>query len=74
MFKESENVSAPTASEIFEKKIIICTTCEIHLNPSRVHSVFHDTDSISYLGPQIWSKVPLEMKKLTTINVFKKGS
>ena len=46
-------------------------------NPSefallKVHSFFFICiESISYLGPQIWNMVPLEMKKFTTTNAFK---
>ena len=38
----------------------------------KVHSVFHSKQSISYLGPQIWDMIPVEMKNLKTISAFKK--
>ena len=38
----------------------------------KVQSVFHDKESISYLGPQIWDMIPVEMKNLKTISVFKR--
>ena len=37
-----------------------------------VRSVFHETESISYLGPKIWHIVPLELKELTSVAAFKK--
>ena len=38
----------------------------------KIHSVFQGKESISYLGPQIWDMIPVEMKNLTTISVFKR--
>ena len=38
-----------------------------------VKSVFHISESISYLGPKIWDIVPLELKVLTSLNAFKEG-
>ena len=37
-----------------------------------LRSVFHETESISYLGPKIWDIVPLELKELTSVAAFKK--
>ena len=36
-------------------------------------SVFHGSESISYLGPKIWDIVPFELKELTSLNAFKKN-
>ena len=30
----------------------------------KVHSVFQDKESISYLDPQIWDMIPVKMKNL----------
>ena len=38
-----------------------------------VKSVFHGTESISYLGPNICDILPLELKELTSVAAFKKG-
>ena len=35
-------------------------------------SVFHGVESVSHLSPQIRNMGPLEMKRLTAINVFKR--
>ena len=40
---------------------------------SKVRSVFHGSESISYLGPKIWDIVPLELKELISVFAFKKG-
>ena len=37
----------------------------------RVNSVWHGTESMSYLGPQIWDLVPNEVKESESPNGFK---
>ena len=39
----------------------------------QVHSVFHGTESISYLGPKIWDIVPEEFKNNKSLNSFKES-
>ena len=39
----------------------------------QVHSVFHGTESISYLGPRIWDIVPEEFKHKKSLNSFKES-
>ena len=36
-----------------------------------VRTVYHGTESISYLGPKIWDIVPAEMKNTISLNSFK---
>ena len=36
-------------------------------------TVYHGTESISYLGPKIWEIVPREIKDLESLNSFKKS-
>ena len=38
-----------------------------------VHNVFHETESISYLGPKIWDIVPEEVKHNKSLNPFKES-
>ena len=63
MFEVSKNLSALIASEIFEKRNNVS-----HLwYPSefallKIHNLFDDKKSISYLGPQIWNMVHLKWK------------
>ena len=66
MFKVAKNLSAPIVSEILKIKVMFMTW-KSHL---KFHNVFHGIENISYHVPQIWNMVPLEMKKLTTINTF----
>ena len=37
----------------------------------RVNSVWHGTESVSYLGPKIWDLVPNETKESESLNGFK---
>ena len=37
----------------------------------QVHSVYHCTYSLSFLSPKIWDLVPLELKQLENLEVFK---
>ena len=39
----------------------------------QVNSVFHETESISYLGPKIWDIVPKEFKYQKSLNSFKES-
>ena len=73
MFKISNKLTIPSTNEIFVKRN---NTYNLHklsefVRP-KVHSVFHGKESISYLGPQIWDMIPLEMKNLITISAFKR--
>ena len=35
-------------------------------------TVYHGTESISYLGPKIWDIVPVELKNAQSLHSFKK--
>ena len=37
----------------------------------KVHSVYHDTESLSFLGPTIWDLVPVELKQSEALYSFK---
>ena len=60
MYKVSYWLSTPVVSNIFKQKN--CHPYNLRLNSqfSRplVRSVFHGTESISYLGPVIWGILP----------------
>ena len=46
--------------------------CPDFITP-HVHSVFHGTESISYLGPKIWDVVPEEFKHKKSLNSSKES-
>ena len=37
----------------------------------RVNSVWHGTESVSYLGPKVWDLVPNEIQNSESLNGFK---
>ena len=74
MYKVSNGLSPTIVSNIFTQKN--CHPYNLRLNSqfSRplVRSVFHGTESISYLGPVvIWDILPDSYKNLTNVSVFK---
>ena len=73
IYKVSNGLSPPIVSNIFTQKN--CHPYNLRLNSqfSRplVRSVFHGTESISYLGPVIWDILPDSYKNLPNVSVFK---
>ena len=73
MYKVSNGLSPPVVSKIFTQKN--CHPYNLRLNSqfSRplVRSVFHKTESISYLGPVIWDIFPDSYKILPNFSIFK---
>ena len=72
MFKIHWGLSPDILREIFVPKISLYilhrdNTFEIR----QVHSVYHGTKSLSFLGPKIWDLVALELKQLESLEVFK---
>ena len=37
----------------------------------QVHSVYHGTESLSFLGPKIWELVPEDTKQSESLKIFK---
>ena len=66
MFKVKKNIAPEIMKELFAPKM---SPHDFRNNNSfkrrRVNSVWHGTELVSYLGPQIWDSVPNE------INCFK---
>ena len=73
MFKVYRSMSSPIFSELLRQRDI-CYDLRSKSNFAvpNIKSVFHGSESISYLGPKIWDIVPLELKELTSLNAFKK--
>ena len=72
-FKESKDLAATIFSEFFSKQSV-----QYNLGHAsefcvpKMKSTFHGTESLSYPGPKIWDLVPKELKKLSSLSVFKK--
>ena len=73
MFKISKNLSSEIVKEIFQERI---ASYNLRSNNSftshRVDSIYHCTESLSFLGPKIWEIVPLEIKESENKNIFKR--
>ena len=72
MFKIHRGLSPDILREIFVPKVRLYN---LHQNNTferrQVHSVHKGTESLSFLGPKIWDLVPLELKQLESLEVFK---
>ena len=72
MFKIHTSLSPDILREIFVPKISLYNLRRDNTFERRqVHSVYHGTESLSFLGPKIWDLVPLELKQLEILKVFK---
>ena len=72
MFKIHRGLSPDILREIFVPKINLYNLRRNHTFERRqVHSVYHGTESLSFLGPKIWDLVPLESKQLENLDAFK---
>ena len=60
-------------NEIFQTRI---SSYNLRTNSSfavrSVHSVYHGTQSLSFLGPKIWELVPEDAKHSDSLEIFKK--
>ena len=69
MFKVKNNIVPEIMKELFAPKM---SSYHLRNNNSfkrrRVKSVWHGTESVSYLGPKIWDLVPNEIKESESLN------
>ena len=74
MFKFRKGLSPPLMGNIFKLRTEIPYNLRNISEFSRpiVNSVYHGTESISYLGPKIWDILPQELKVIDNLAFFKK--
>ena len=72
MFKVYRGMSPPIISKLFRRDISYNLRSNSNFAVPNVKSVFHGSESITYLGPKIWDIAPLQLKELTSLNAFKK--
>ena len=75
MFKVKHMLCPEITGDIFMERTnnqYNLRNCPFFINP-QVHSVFHGTESISYLGPRIRDIVPEEFKHKKSLNSFKES-
>ena len=72
MFKVKNNIEPEIMKELFAPEI---SNYDLRNNNSfkirRVNSVWHGTESVSYLGPKIWDLVPIKIKGSESLDDFK---
>ena len=72
MFNIHRDSSPDILREIFVPKI---SSYNLRRNNTferrQIHSVYHGTESLPFLGPKIWDFMPLELKQLESLEVFK---
>ena len=72
MFKIHRGLSPDILTEIFVPKISLYNIRRNNTFERRqVHSVYQGTESRSFLGPKIWDLVPLELKQLESLEIFR---
>ena len=72
MFKIHRGLFLDILTEIFVLKISLYNLRRNNAFERRqVHSVYHGTESLSFLSPKFWDLVSLELKKLESLEVFK---
>ena len=72
MFKICSNLSPDIVKDIFQKRIVPYNLRSENSFMSRlVNSVYHGTESLSFLGPKIWEQVLQEIKGSENIAILK---
>ena len=72
MFKIYKELSPELMNDIFIQNVPFYNLRNNNPFKSRkVRSVYHGTESLSFLGPKIWDQVPLEIKESGNIETFK---
>ena len=73
MYKIKNNLSTEILTNSFTQRTknhySLRNVCDFQI--PFVRTVYHRTESISYLGPKIWDIVPVEMKNAISLNSFK---
>ena len=72
MYKVTNNIAPTIVSELFSFSNInynLRSGSQFH-QPS-ANAVWNSLETISYLGPKIWSMVPVEMKQRSSLSSFK---
>ena len=72
MFKIHRSFSPDILREIVVPNLSLYNLCRNNTFERRqVPSIYHGTEALSFLGPKIWCLMPLELKQLERLEVFK---
>ena len=73
LHKVKSNMAPEVLNEIFQNRTSsynLRTNSSFAVRP--VHSVYHGTESLSFLGSKIWKLVPEDAKQSESLEIFKK--
>ena len=74
MYKISDGLSRPLMKYIFPiSRNPYNLRQDSQFSKPRINTVYHGTESISNLGPQIWDLVPSNLKEISDLDKFKKA-
>ena len=73
MFRIIRNILQPTVNDIFKRKDSSRYNVRQISEFSRplVKSVYHGSESLSFLRPKIWDMLPDDYKDIDNLNIFK---
>ena len=73
MFKIKNDLSPEIMTELFEQRNEHHYNLRnnVHFITPQIRTVYHGSESISFLGPKIWNILPDRLKNATSLEVFK---
>ena len=73
MFKIKNDLSPEIMTELFEQRNEHHYNLRnnVHFITPQIRTVYHGSESISFLGPKIWNILPDRLKKATSLEAFK---
>ena len=71
MFKVSNGLAPEITNNVFQINPSVYNLRNSEFKTENVKTVHYGTESLSFLGLKIWKLVPLEIKNLTSLQIFK---
>ena len=71
LYKVANNIAPEIMSDVFPLKQSVKYGSDNPFMTRNVRTVRYGTETLAHLGPKVWSMVPSEMKKATSLNSFK---
>ena len=71
-FKIKSNMAPEFLNEIFQNKALLYNLkTNSNFSSRQVHSVYHGTELLSFLGPKTWELIPEDTKQSESLKIFK---
>ena len=72
MYKIKNDMAPELLNAIFQNRTLPYNLrTNLSFSVRQVHSVYHGTESLSFLGPKIWELVPEDIKQSESLEIFK---